>query len=96
LSSTKLCQVCSACGKKKIFDLYSKDSNAKGISAKDLGIKWSQLYYRRNQIAHECDIVRQAKPQKIKQNQCKPNKIKEDIKFIMDFGEFLSKELEKK
>lgn len=76
--------------KDKIFNRYK---NAKSIveDVQTLQKKWSLLYKRRNSIAHETDMIRKQKGKKIHFNNT--NTMINDIKFIRDFGEFLSNEL---
>jgi hypothetical protein len=92
LSNHSLEKVCACLGKKRIFTAYSKSigTKAKADAIRD---KWIRAYERRNSIAHECDIVRKKKARKVHFNPIDEKRMPEEIKFIGDFGKFLSKEL---
>lgn len=90
LSLKRLQEVSAACGKNKIFDKYAKTINS---TPKELQDKWSHIYVRRNNIAHECDIVRKAKTKQIHFNHVSPSELQNDINFTKQFGKFLAKEL---
>jgi len=92
LSLRYLQKICAACGKDKIFSKYSKRLNATQ-TAQELQKNWTRTYYRRNCIAHECDIVRKAKARNIHYHNIGVQEIKADIYFAKMFGAFLADEL---
>jgi hypothetical protein len=93
LPTNDLERICSLFDKGNIFSLY-KTNRALTKGAKELKIKWSVIYKHRNNIAHECDIVRKQKARKIHFNNLKPNNIINEINFVKDFGNFIARELE--
>ena|ERR1017187_1616328 len=93
LSLRSVDQVCAACGKKAIFSkLVTAWRSQK--TANHYRERWSRLYRRRNQIAHECDIVRQAQTRLVRFHRVEPAEIKRDITFVIRFGRFLARELD--
>jgi hypothetical protein len=56
--------------------------------------RWSHLYYYRNRIVHECDIVRKAKPRRASFHPVDVLSIMDNMDFIKDFGRLLGQELE--
>lgn len=93
LSVRRLQQITAACDRDKIFTRFSKTFNPEE-QPKILQDRWSRVYLRRNQIAHECDIVRKAKQRKVHFHVIRPQQIKDDIAFAECFGTFLARELE--
>jgi hypothetical protein len=93
LSIRRLQQVAAALGKDKIFTRFSKTLNP-SEQPQVLQDRWSRIYLRRNQIAHECDIVRKAKQKKTHFHSVHPQQMKDDISFAEQFGTFLARELE--
>jgi hypothetical protein len=93
LSAQQVERVSSTCGKKSVFTEYSK--SIKGAQTpQQLKDRWSELYERRNAIAHECDMVRKEKTKKIHFNSIQEKAILNDIAFIKSFGAFLAVELQ--
>jgi hypothetical protein len=97
LSIRRLNDVCAACDKNGIFSRYAehrKKLGKKTRSPKWLQDRWSRINQRRNQIAHECDIKRQAKMRKAHFNAVDGPDFKRDITFVKNFGTFLAAELD--
>lgn len=92
LSTRKLQEVSSMCGKNKIFAKFSKTS---GLSTKVsvLQNRWSAIYQKRNHIAHECDMVRKESTKKVSFNSHDPRTLVDDIDFVKKFGNFLAQTL---
>ena len=86
-------EICAACDKDKIF---SKFAAALGGSntAQQLQKRWSRIYQRRNNIAHESDIQRRERMRKVSFYPVDVSKMKSDIQFIESFGRFLANNLE--
>jgi len=93
LATRNLEQVCGACGKNKIFTKFAA-SRKRDEQPKQLQSRWSRIYYRRNQVAHECDIQRKERMRKVTFNPVDDQAIKRDIRFIKNFGRFLARELD--
>lgn len=86
--------ICSMCGKKSIFSEFSKKYENGSHKPNILRKKWSKVYERRNNIAHECDIIRKQKAKIIHLNKAKHKQMINDISFIKDFGRYLAEELQ--
>lgn len=95
LAPQHLQKICAICGKKSIFTKYVKSRPTSRITPTTLQEKWERLYIKRNQIAHECDIIRKPKPQKVHFHEFSGKEMLDDIRFIGDFGHFLARILEK-
>ena len=93
LSLRRLHEICSACGKKTILERFGNILKPRR-SSKYLHEEWSRLYARRNQIAHDCDIVRKSRARKIHLHMDSTSDLKNDIRLVRNFGEFLARELE--
>lgn len=92
LSTRKLQEICAACGEKSIFAQFAV-SRQRNERAQQLQDRWSQIYQRRNRIAHECNIVRKAKTGRIRFHELEPRQIKNDIIFTKRFGRFIARGL---
>src|SRR5574341_904108 len=68
-----------------LSDIY-KDSYLK--------TSWSRLYIHRNRIAHECDMIRKAKPRRAAFHPVDSKSIMAEIDFIREFGHFLACQLD--
>lgn len=93
LSARRIQEISAICGKSQIFKLYAAHltkPGKKARSAQPLRERWSRMYTRRNQIVHECDIMRQAKPRKARFDTVDGRRFKRDIAFIKNFGQFLA------
>lgn len=92
LKTSNLEKVCAACGKKKIFSHYSQAHQPQ--TAQQAKMRWSRLYVHRNRIAHECDMVRKAKPRRASFHSVDSKSIMTEMDFVRDFGRFLAQQLE--
>jgi hypothetical protein len=93
LSARNLQRICSLKKKKNIFDRYSKVSTAH-IAARELKRYWERIYHHRNCFAHECNIIRKAKAQKVRFYKLSHKQLIEEIEFVKNFGLFLSRDLQ--
>ena len=93
LSSRRVEEVSSALGKKKIFSIFGNTLHP-SQTHEQVKAKWISLYRRRNQIAHEGDIVRKSKGRVLDLNRIRFGDIKKDIDFIKAFGTFLAGQLQ--
>ncbi len=92
LKTSNLEKFCAACGKRMIFQLFSETHPAQTAQqAKD---RWSRLYRYRNRIAHECDMLRMAKPRRANFHPVAVTEIERDMDFIKDIGCFLARALD--
>ena len=93
LSNRKLKEISSACGKGNVFSNFA--NNSAGVyKLQQLEKRWSQIYQRRNHIAHESDIQRKERMPRVSFNNVDAPKMKSDIQFIESFGRFLATTLE--
>lgn len=92
LKTSNLEKVCAAVGKKQIFQLYSKAHQPQ--TAQQVKTSWSRLYIHRNRIAHECDMIRKAKPRRAAFHPVDSKSIMAEIDFIREFGHFLACQLD--
>lgn len=93
LSSDSLSSVCKALSVANIFQEFGagRVPALAGNGARD---RWSLIYKRRNQIAHECDIIRQNKMRRVKRHIFTATELKEDTAFAREFGQFLAMTLD--
>jgi hypothetical protein len=91
LKTANLEKVCAACGKRQIFRLFSGAHPPH--TAQQARDRWSRLYRYRNRIAHECDMLRMAKPQRANFNTVNVATMESDMDFIKDLGSFLAQQL---
>lgn len=93
LSNRMLQEICAACGRDKIFGKFAQKLGGRRRS-KTLQTRWSRIYHRRNQIAHESDIQQRERMRRVSFNPVDARKTKKDIQFVESFGRFLASELE--
>jgi len=91
LKTSNLEKIWVACGKKQIFQLFSKAHC--GQTAQQVKDRWSRLYQYRNRIAHECDMIRKARSQMVSFHPVDSISIMNDLDFIREMGRFISRQL---
>jgi len=81
-------------GHKNVFYAFGQTLSPK-ITAKEASNTWGHIYFRRNAIAHECDMIRKARMRQITYHAVSFSKIKKDIQFVKSFGQFLASKLQR-
>jgi hypothetical protein len=93
LSNDALTSVCKALDEPDIYGAFGR-TQTPAISSQNAKQKWVHVYKRRNQITHECDIVRQQKMRRVNRHTYSATDLKADITFAKRFGAFLAADLD--
>ncbi|MEX6663742.1 HEPN domain-containing protein [Pseudomonas sp. W2-17] len=75
-------QVSVAMSMAGIADGWTKTSKALGVTSPEIKEKLNHLVHRRNQIAHEGDILRSSRPRQLKFNDLDSGQVSRDVDWI--------------
>ncbi len=81
-------------GHNNIFNAFGQTISPTITAKAAMGL-WGHIYFRRNSIAHECDMVRKARMRQITYHKITFARIQKDIKFIKEFGQFLASKFQR-
>ncbi len=92
LAPRRLEEICAWLGVPHVFDRFGNTLKPRKRN-EEIKREWARLYCRRNQIAHEGDIIRKAKGQKIHFHSVRADMIRQDVDWVRGFGSFICQSL---
>lgn len=91
LKTTNLEKICAVNGAVKIFAAYATHLRKDPELLKK---QWSSIYRKRNNVVHECNIIRtKISPKKIRFENINLPELRRDIIFAREFGKFIATKL---